>query len=161
MTTDDLSLLVAEIRCEHDHLTLQDIERTGNDWTVYLHDAAHPCTFRVHDYQAFQAHAPNLPPAWIVLQTRAAHAGHDFDADADTGTGTGALTLPELAQLLAAEQDADGPSWHLHAIHRTLTTANTPTYRVEVVDPTTAEVRTAPSLAAYHQLCHARTPAVP
>ena len=154
MTTADLYLLVAEIRCEHGHLILDDAARTGtsDDWIVYLHDAAQPCTFRVPDYHAFQTHAPALPPAWMVLQTRAERAGHDYDADA------GALTLPELAQLLAAEQDADAGTWLIHAIHRA---GRIPTgadggvaYLIELADPATGEVRTAPSLAAYQQLRH-------
>jgi len=152
MTTDDLYLLVAEMRCEHDHLILDDAERAGHAWTVYLHDAAQPCTFRVPDYQAFQTHAPTLPPAWMVLQTRAERAGHDYDADAGT------LTLPEIAQLLAAEQDADAGTWLLHAIHRV---GRVPTgaaggvaYLIELADPATGEVRTVPTLAAYQQLRH-------
>ncbi len=154
MTTDDLYLLVAELRCEHGHLILDDAARagTGDDWTVYLHDAAQPCTFRVPDYQAFQTHAPALPPAWMVPQTRAARAGHDYDADA------GALTLPELAQLLAAARDAAAGTWLMHAIHRAgrLPTgaAEGITYLIELADPATGEVRTAPSLAAYQQLRH-------
>jgi len=150
MTTDDLYLLVAELRCEHGHLILDDAERAGHAWTVYLHDAAQPCTFRVPDYQAFQTHAPALPAAWMVLQTRAARAGHDYDADA------GALTLPELAQLLAAAQDAAAGTWQLHAIHRAgrVPTGASVAYLIELADPATGEVRTVPSLAAYHQLRH-------
>ncbi len=150
MTTDDLYLLVAELRCEHGHLILDDAERAGHAWTVYLHDAAQPCTFRVPDYQAFQTHAPALPPAWMVLQTRAARAGHDYDADA------GALTLPELAQILAAAQDAADVTWQLHAIHRAgrVPTGASVAYLIELADPATGEVRTVPSLAAYHQLRH-------
>ena len=148
MTTDDLYLLVAETRCEHGRLTLDDAERAGHAWTVYLHDAAQPCTFQVPDYQAFQTHAPALPAAWMVLQTRAARAGHDYDADA------GALTLPEIAQLLAAEQDADASTWLIHAIHRAgrVPPGAGVAYLIELADPATGEVRTAPSLAAYHQL---------
>jgi len=150
MTTDELYLLVAETRCEHGHLILDDAERTGtsDDWIVYLHDAAHPCTFRVPDYQAFQAHAPVLPPAWMVLQTRAERAGHDYDADAGT------LTLPELAQLLTDEPDAADPTWSLHAIHRAgrMPRGAGIAYLIELADPATGEVRTVPSLAAYHQL---------
>jgi hypothetical protein len=152
MTTDDLYLLVAEMRCEHGHLILDDAERAGHAWTVYLHDAAQPCTFRVPDYHAFQTHAPTLLPAWMVLQTRAARAGHDYDADA------GALTLPELAQLLAAAQDAADVTWLMHAIHRA---GRLPTgaegdvaYLIELADPATGEVRTVPTLAAYQQLRH-------
>ncbi len=150
MTTDDLYLLVAELRCEHGHLILDDAERAGHAWTVYLHDAAQPCIFRVPDYQAFQTHAPALPAAWMVLQTRAARAGHDYDADA------GALTLPELAQLLAAAQDAADVTWQLHAIHRAgrVPTGASVAYLIELADPATGEVRTVPSLAAYHQLRH-------
>ena len=152
MTTDDLYLLVAEMRCEHGHLILDDAERAGHAWTVYLHDAAQPCTFRVPDYQAFQTHAPALPAAWMVLQTRAERAGHDYDADA------GALTLPEIAQLLAAEQDADAGTWLMHAIHRAgrLPTgaAGGVAYLIELADPATGEVRTVPTLAAYQQLRH-------
>ncbi len=150
MTTDDLYLLVAETRCEHGRLILDDAERAGHAWTVYLHDAAQPCTFQVPDYQAFQTHAPALPAAWMVLQTRAERAGHDYDADA------GALTLPEIAQLLAVEQDADAGTWLLHAIHRAgrIPTGAGVAYLIELADPATGEVRTAPSLAAYQQLRH-------
>ena len=154
MTTDDLYLLVAELRCEHGHLILDDAERAGHAWTVYLHDAAQPCTFRVPDYQAFQTHAPALPPAWMVLQTRAARAGHDYDADA------GALTLPELAQILAAAQDAADVTWQLHAIHRAgrVPTGASVAYLIELADPATGEVRTVPSRAAYQQFRHAAAP---
>jgi len=152
MTTDDLYLLVAETRCAHGHLILDDAERTGHAWTVYLHAAAHPCTFQVPDYHAFQTHAPALPPAGIVPQTRAERAGHDYDADA------GALTLPEIAHLLAAEQDATDATWLLHALHRAgripTGAAGGVAYLIELADPATGEVRTVPSLAAYHQLRH-------
>jgi hypothetical protein len=150
MTTDEVYLLVAETRCAHGRLILDDAERAGHAWTVYLHDAAHPCTFRVPDYHAFQAHAPALPAAWMVLQTRAERAGHDYDADA------GALTLPEIAQLLAAEQDATDVIWLIHAIHRVgpVTTGANVAYLIELADPATGEVRTVPSRAAYHQLRH-------
>jgi len=154
MTTADLYLLVAETRCEHGHLILDDAARagTGDDWTVYLHDAAQPCTFRVPDYHAFQTHAPTLPAAWMVLQTRAARTGHDYDAD------IGTLTLPELAQFLADEQDAasPGPAWRLQAIHRVgpVTTGADVAYLIELADPATGAVRTAPSRAAYQQLRH-------
>ncbi len=156
MTTDELYLLVAETRCDHGHLTLEDAERaaTGDDWTAYLRDAAHPSPYTVRDFHAYQTHAPHLPAAWIVLRTRAERHGHDY------GAASGALTLPDLAPLLAHALDPDGSAWRLHAIHRTLTAGDTPTYLVEVVDPTTGEVRTAPSLAAYHHL-HAATRAVP
>jgi len=150
MTTDDLYLLVAETPCAHGHLILDDAERAGHAWTVYLHDPAHPCTFQVPDYHAFQIHAPALPPAWIVPQTRAARTGHDYDADA------GALTLPEIAQLLAAAQDATDATWLLHAIHRAGRrlpgATGCVTYLIALADPATGEVRTVPSLAAYHQL---------
>ncbi len=154
MTTTDLYLLVAETCCAHGHLILDDAARTGtsDDWIAYLHDAAQPCTFRVHDYHAFQAHAPALPAAWMILQTRAARAGYDYDADA------GALTLPELAPLLAAAQDADAGTWLLHAIHRAgrgpTGAAGGVAYLIELADPATGEVRTVPTLAAYHQLRH-------
>jgi len=92
----------------------------------------------------------------MVPQTRAARAGHDYDADA------GALTLPELAQLLAAARDAAAGTWLMHAIHRA---GRGPTgaqggvaYLIELADPATGEVRTVPSRAAYHQLRHAAAP---
>ncbi len=46
VTTDDLSLLVAETRCAHGRLTLDDAERagTGDDWIAYLRD---PCAGRL------------------------------------------------------------------------------------------------------------------
>jgi len=158
MTTADLYLLVAETRCAHGRLILDDVARagTGDDWTVYLHDATHPCTFRVRDYQAFQAHAPALPAAWMILQTRTERAGHDYDAD------IGTLTLPELAQFLADEQDAASPgrAWRLQAIHRVgpVTTGAGVAYLIELADPATGEVRTVPSRAAYQQFRHAAAP---
>jgi len=88
----------------------------------------------------------------MVLQTRAERAGHDYDADA------GALTLPEIAQLLAAEQDAADVTWLMHAIHRVgrgpTGTAGGVAYLIELADPATGEVRTVPTLAAYQQLRH-------
>jgi len=161
VTTDDLALLLAETRCEHGRLTLEDAARTGtrDDWTVYLRDPAHPCPYEVRDFHAYQTHAPHLPAAWIVLRTRAERHGHDYAAT------PGALTLPELARILvdaAAPADAAGPAWLLHAIHRTGPTPTgaegPPAYLIELVDPATGEVRTAPSLAAYHHL-RAATPA--
>ncbi len=55
MTTNDLALLLAETRCEHGRLTLEGAERagTGDDWTVYLRDAAHPCPYEVRDFYAY------------------------------------------------------------------------------------------------------------
>ena len=168
VTTDDLSLLLAETRCEHGRLTLEDAERAGigDDWTVYLRDAAHPCPYEVRDFYAYQTLAPHLPADWIVLRTRAERHGHDYD------TALGTLTLPELARILADAAapadpadpaDAASPAWLLHAIHRT---GPTPTgaeeplaYLIELADPATAEVRTAPSLAAYRHLQGCADPA--
>ena len=167
MTTDDLYLLVAETRCEHGHLLLEDAARTGaaDDWTAYLRDPAHSCPYAVRDFRAYQTHAPHLPADWIVLRTRAERHGHDYD------TAQGALTLPELARILADAvdpadpTDAAGPAWRLHALHRA---APLPTgadegitYLVELADPATGEVRSAPSLAAYRHLqgCADPTPA--
>jgi hypothetical protein len=55
VTTNDLALLLAETRCEHGRLTLEGAERagTGDDWTVYLRDAAHPCPYEVRDFYAY------------------------------------------------------------------------------------------------------------
>jgi len=165
VTTDDLYLLLAETRCEHGHLLLEDAARAGaaDDWTAYLRDPAHPCPYAVRDFAAYQTHAPHLPADWIVLRTRAERHGHDYD------TAQGALTLPELARILADavdpadSADAAGPAWRLHAIHRT---GPTPTgaeepraYLIELADPATAEVRTAPSLAAYRHLQGCADPA--
>jgi len=162
VTTDDLSLLLAETRCEHGRLTLEDAERagTGDAWTAYLRDPAHPCPYEVHDFHAYQTHAPHLPAAWIVLRTRVERHGHDY------GAAAGALTLPELARILADAVDpvdAAGPAWRLHALHRT---GPTPTgaeeplaYLIELADPATGEVRPAPSLAAYRRLQGCADPA--
>ena len=171
MTTDDLSLLLAEIRCEHGHLTLEDAARTigtadtADDWTAYLRDSAHPCPYEVRDFAAFQTHAPALPAAWLVPQTRAECTGRDDDA-------SGSLSLPDLARILAdlsnpaarpdplapaalaARPDAPTPAWRLHALHRTsppIADAGA-TYLIELADPVTGEVRPAPSLAAYRQM---------
>ena len=162
VTTDDLSLLVAETRCAHGRLTLDDAERagTGDDWIAYLRDPLHPCPYAVRDYAAYQTHAPHLPADWLVLRTRAARHGRDY------GAASGTITLPEVAHLLAAgPASADGPVWLLYAIHRTGPTATADrgvaaTYLVEAADPTTGEVRAALSLAAYPQLA-AATPVVP
>ena len=165
MTTNDLALLLAETRCEHGRLTLEGAERagTGDDWTVYLRDAAHPCPYEVRDFYAYQTLAPHLPADWIILRTRAERHGHDYD------TAQGVMTLSELARILADavdpadSADAAGPAWRLHAIHRT---GPTPTgaeepraYLIELADPATAEVRTAPSLAAYRHLQGCADPA--
>ncbi len=165
MTTDDLALLLAETRCEHGRLTLEDAERagTGDDWTVYLRDAAHPCPYEVRDFYAYQTHVPHLPAAWLVLRPRVARHGRDYTAT------LGALTLPDLARILADAvdpadpADAAGPAWRLHALHRA---APLPTgadegitYLVELADPATGEVRSAPSLAAYRHLQGCADPA--
>jgi len=147
MTTDQLFLLVAEIRCTPSRFTLDDAVRASaaDDWTAYLRDPAHPCPYEVHDYHAYQTHAPHLPADWLVLHTRAARHGRDYS------TTTGALTLPDVALLLLAAV----PTWQLYAIHRTGPTTSTPaalTYLIEAVAPATGEVRTTLSLAAYHQL---------
>ncbi len=159
MTTDDLYLLLAETRCEHGHLLLEDAERAGaaDDWTVYLRDAAHPCPYAVRDFAAYQTHAPHLPADWIVLRPRAARHGHDY------GMAHGALTLPELALILADAADpadAAGPAWRLQAIHRVgpVTTGAGVAYLIELADPATGEVRTVPSRAAYQQFRHAAAP---
>jgi len=164
VTTDDLALLLAETRCEHGRLILEDAERagTGDDWTVYLRDAAHPCPYEVCDFAAFQTHAP----AWLVLPTRAARLGRAYD------DASGSLSLPDLARILAdmsnpaarpdplapaapaACPDAPTPAWRLHALHRTsppIADAGA-TYLVELADPATGEVRPAPSLTAYRQM---------
>ncbi len=152
MTIDELSLLVAETRCAHGRLTLEDAQRTGDDWTVYLRATAHPCPYKVRDYQAYQTHVPALPAAWLVPRTRPERHGRDY------GTAPGDITLPQLAQLLAAvpARDDDAPAWQLYAIHHTGDAAAAPTvgdatYLVEGLDPTTAEVRPFASLAAYQR----------
>ncbi len=153
MTTDELSLLVAKTRCDHGRLTLEDAQRTGDDWTVYLRDraTAHPCPYKVRDYQAYQTHVPALPAAWLVPRTRPERQGRDYS------TAPGDITLPQLAQLLAAvpARDAD-PAWPLYAIHHTGAAAAAPvagdaTYLVEGLDPITAEVRPFASRAAYQR----------
>jgi len=165
VTTDDLALLLAETRCEHGRLSLEDAQRAGaaDDWTAYLRDPAHSCPYAVRDFHAYQTHAPHLPAAWIVLRTRAERHGHDYD------TAHGALTLPELARILADAvdpadpADAAGPAWRLHAIHRTGPTptgaAGPRAYLIELADLATGEVRPAPSLAAYRQLQGCADPA--
>jgi len=165
VTTADLYLLVAETRCEHGHLLLEDAARTcaADDWTAYLRDPAHPGPYEVHDFRAYQSLAPHLPADWIVVRPRAARYGHDY------GTAQGVITLPEVARILADAAnpaDAADPTWRLHAIHRT---GPTPTgadrplaYCIELADPATGEVRPAPSLAAYRRLqgCPDPAPAI-
>ena len=152
MTTDQFALLAAETRCAHSRLTLDDAVRVGSadDWTAYLRDAAHPCPYAVRDYAAYQTHAPHLPADWLVLRTRAARHGRDYS------TAAGALTLPDVARLLATvPAHATGPAWFLYAIHRTGPATPAPAaraYFVEAAHPATGEVRTLPSRTAYHQL---------
>jgi len=150
MTTDELYLLVAETRCEHGRLPLHDAVRSGDDWTAFLRAPAHPGPFAVRDFHAFQALAPQLPATWIVPAPAAPAA-------------RGALTLPDLALILADALEPDPSPWRLHAIHRTRpapshggSDGDGDTYLVELVDPATADVRLALTLAAYHQ---ARRPA--
>jgi len=155
VTTDKLYLLPAETRCEHGHLMLEDAARAGtaDDWTAYLRDPAHPCPYAVRDFLAYQTRAPYLPADWMVLRPRVERHGRDY------GTAQGALTLPDLARILADAvdpADSAGPAWLLHAIHRT---GPTPTgadgplaYLIELADPATGEVRPAPSLAVYRRL---------
>jgi len=161
VTIDDLYLLLAETRCEHGHLTLEDATRTADpadpadpaadDWTAYLRDPAHPYPYEVRDFAAFQTHAPALPPAWLGPHTRAERTGRD------DGAAPASITLPDLARILAdlaTGPDTDGPAWRLHALHRASppSAGTDATYLVELGDPATAEVRTAPSLAAYRHL---------
>ncbi len=157
MTTDELYLLAAETRCEHGHLLLTDAVRTGDDWTAFLRAPALPGPFAVRDFHAFQALAPQLPATWIVPPPAAPGA-------------PGALTLPDLALILADALEPDPSPWRLHAIHRTRPalshgsdgggSSDGDTYLVELVDPATADVRLALTLAAYHQArCPAPAPA--
>ena len=149
MTTDELSLLLAETRCEHGSLLLEDATRppSTDDWTAVLRADALPCAYAVRDYHAFQQLAPHLPPAWLLPLPRAERLGHDYDTD------PGAISLPELAQLLAALPPSDdGAPWQLHAIHRAAAPDCSPgdlAYLVEALDPATAEVRPFPSLATF------------
>ncbi len=152
MTTDELYLLVAETRCEHGRLPLHDAVRTGDDWTAFLRAPALPGPFAVRDFHAFQALAPQLPATWIVPPPAAPAA-------------RGALTLPDLALILADALEPDPSPWRLHAIHRTRPApshgsdgggssdgdSDGDTYLIELVDPATADVRLALTLAAYHQ----------
>jgi len=189
VTIDDLSLLLAETRCEHGRLILEDATRAADttgiadDWTAYLRDPAHPCPYEVRDFAAFQTHAPALPAAWLVLPPRAARLGRAYD---DTSAS---LSLPDLARILAdlsnpaarpdplapaAGSDTPTPALRLHALHRTgpippntSASAGTgaaaereATYLVELVDPATGTVRPAPSLAAYHQMRGCPDPAL-
>jgi len=147
MTIDDLYLLVAETRCEHSLLSLDAALRSGDDWTAYLRAPALPGPFAVRDFPAYQALAPHLPAAWIVPPRRA-------DPPA-------ALTLPDLALILADALAPDPSPWRLSAIRRPRTAPSdaATTYLVDLVDPATAEVRAVPTLAAYHQTrCPAPAP---
>jgi len=143
MTTDDLYLLVAETRCEHGLLSLDAALRSGDDWTAFLRAPHLPGPFAVRDFPAFQALAPHLPAAWIVPPPRRA------DPPA-------ALTLPDLALILADALAPDPSPWRLSAIRRTRTAPSDGgvAYLVDLVDPATAEVRAVPTLAAYHQTRH-------
>jgi len=148
MTTDDLYLLVAETRCEHGLLSLDAALRSGDDWTAFLRAPTHPDPFAVRDFPAYQALAPHLPAAWIVPPPRPAPP-RPADPPA-------ALTLPDLALILADALAPDPSPWRLSAIRRTRTAPSdeATTYLVDLVDPATAEVRAVPTLAAYHQTRH-------
>ncbi len=141
MTIDELYLLVAEIRCSHGRLVLGDAECADEDWTVYLHEAARPGACRVRDFHAYQAYAPILPASWIVGGAPVEREGQDDEAV------VGALTLPDIAQILASAT-VDRP-WQLRAIRRT--SGGGDTYRVEAQDPRTDEARVFATLAAYQQ----------
>jgi len=141
MTIEEVYFMVAETRCSHGRITLEDAERTAGGWDVYLSDAAHPCAYRVRDYHAYQAYAPALPADWIVPRTCAERSGlHDV-------TAHGTITLPEIAQLLVA--DADGSIWQLHAIHHAATATQDVSYVVEALNTTTQEVCAISTVAAY------------
>ncbi len=145
MTTDDLYLLVAETRCEHGLLSLDAALRSGDDWTAFLRAPALPRPFAVRDFPAYQALAPHLPAAWIVPPP--------YPAPPRRADPPAALTLPDLALILADALAPDPSPWCLSAIRRPRTTPSdaATTYLVDLVDPATAEVRAVPSLAAYHQ----------
>jgi len=107
--------------------------------------------FAVHDFPAYQALAPHLPAAWIVPPP---HPASPRRADPPA-----ALTLPDLALILADALAPNASPWRLYAIRRPRTAPSdrATTYLVDLVDPATAEVRAVPTLAAYHQ---ARRPAI-
>jgi len=144
MTIEEMYFMVADARCAHSHLTLEDAEHIAGEWVVYLRAPAHPCAYRVRDYHAYQAYAPALPADWIVPRTCTERIGPD------DGTTQGTITLPDLAQLLVA--DADGSTWQLHAIHHVATTMQDVSYVVETLNTTTQEVRTISTVAAYRQM---------
>jgi len=153
MTTDDLYLLLAETRCEHGLLSLDAALRSGDDWTAFLRAPTHPDPFAVRDFPAFQALAPHLPAAWIVPPP--------LPAPPRRADPPAALTLPDLALILADALAPDASPWRLSAIRRPRTAPSdaATTYLVDLVDPATAEVRAVPTLAAYHQTrCSAPAP---
>jgi len=141
MTIDDLYFLVAETRCSHERLILEEAVCADEDWTVYLHDAVRTGVYRVRDFHAYQAYAPILPASWIVSGAPGERAGRD------EGSAGGDLTLPDLAQILASAIVA--PLWQLRAIRRSAGEGDT--YRVEALDPRTDEARVFTTLAAYQQ----------
>jgi len=153
MTIDDLYLLVAETRCEHGLLSLDAALRTDDDWTAYLRAPAHPDPFAVRDFPAYQALAPHLPAAWIVPPPLPAPP---LPAPPRRADPPAALTLPDLALILADALAPDPSPWRLSAIRRPRTAPSdgATTYLVDLVDPATAEVRAVPTLAAYHQTRH-------
>jgi hypothetical protein len=150
MTIEDVYFIVADTRCAHGRLTLENAERTAGEWVVYLRDPAHPCAYQVRDYHAYQAYAPALPTDWIVPRTCAERIGPD------AGATPGTITLPELTQILVA--DTDSSPWQLHAIHHAATATDDVSYVVEALNISTQEVRTIPTVAAYRHMhqCGAR-----
>jgi len=145
MTTDDLYLLLAETRCEHGLLSLDAALRSGDDWTAFLRAPHLPGPFAVRDFPAFQALAPHLPAAWIVPPP--------LPSPPRRADPPAALTLPDLALILADALAPDPSPWRLSAIRRPRTgpSDEATTYLVDLVDLATAEVRAVPTLAAYHQ----------
>lgn len=95
MTRDDLCVLVADIDTRR--FTLEDAERQGEEWTVYLYEHRSGVTYRVTDYVAFQAQYAYLPAAWITHQPRLDRTGVDVNATDAT------LTRPALLHLLSED----------------------------------------------------------
>lgn len=107
MTRDELCVLVADVDTRR--FTLEDAERQGEEWTVYLYEHRSGVTYCVADYAAFRAYYAYLPAAWITHQPRLDRTGGGVSATDAT------LTRSALLHMLT-EDDASA-SRRLCAFH--------------------------------------------
>jgi len=116
VTVGELGALVAVLARDRCRFTLEDAAYQGDRaWVAYLYDAGAAQTYRVDDYPALQAHldrdASALPEGWAVPLSRPArNGGRDYSEE------EAAITLDELARVLASDAAGDGTAW-LQSLH--------------------------------------------